>query len=153
VTLDLCGYTFKSESRRLDRVQVNYSKPGAAVSASNEVVAYRAGGAALAMRELATAAKTCPTGAQDSTIAGLASVRYRVRFLPTKGLPAGSIGLAVHIDFVRSGNHELVEAVTFCVRRGDILSLMYGFGGTDAQRQALALRSSAASAKRLATAS
>ena len=45
VTLDFCGGKYPSESLRTARYQVEYDKRGDTFSASNEVVAYKPGGA------------------------------------------------------------------------------------------------------------
>src|SRR5438105_15275448 len=61
-TLDLCGTSnYASESMRTARLQVNYLRPKGKYAISNEVVTYKAGGAAQAMRELAQHAAHCPT--------------------------------------------------------------------------------------------
>ena len=54
VTLNVCGAasTYPSESRRLTRLQVDYLKQKSTLGLSNEVVTYRPGGAAQAMREV-----------------------------------------------------------------------------------------------------
>src|SRR4051794_216979 len=52
VTLDICGFRFRSEQLRTDRLQVNYVRSGEPVKASNEVVTYRPGGSVQAMKEL-----------------------------------------------------------------------------------------------------
>ena len=52
-TLDLCGQTFRSEKMRVARVQLSWIRnTGGGPFLSNEVVAYKPGGAAQAMREL-----------------------------------------------------------------------------------------------------
>ena len=52
-TLDLCGTTnYPSEKLRTSRLQVNYLKNKSKLGISNEVVTYKAGGAAQAMREV-----------------------------------------------------------------------------------------------------
>src|ERR1700739_2731911 len=53
-TLDLCGTSnYGSEQLRSGRLQVDYLKPNAKLALSNEVVLYKSGGAAQAMREVA----------------------------------------------------------------------------------------------------
>ncbi|MBV9484526.1 MAG: hypothetical protein JO246_00550 [Frankiaceae bacterium] len=63
-TLDECGATYPSESKRDARIQVGYVTVDATgqqtQSASNEVVRYELGGTDQAYRELATAIRTCP---------------------------------------------------------------------------------------------
>src|ERR1700693_246739 len=51
-TLNLCGRTgYPSEKLRTARLQVDYLKRGVTIGLSNEVVAYKWGGATLAWRE------------------------------------------------------------------------------------------------------
>ncbi|HLW94445.1 MAG TPA: hypothetical protein VKS25_03620, partial [Solirubrobacteraceae bacterium] len=52
VTLDLCYYTYASESLRMARLQEGYLKAAGQPAVSNEVVVYRSGGAAAALSEL-----------------------------------------------------------------------------------------------------
>src|SRR5919107_1078574 len=44
VTLDMCGFRFTSEGRRVARLQTGYVRAGSKLALSNEVVSYRAGG-------------------------------------------------------------------------------------------------------------
>jgi hypothetical protein len=67
VTLDLCGYTFHTEALRLARLQVTYTRAGAPLI-SNEVVAYKPGGAASALREVRAAIAHCPAGYVSSGV-------------------------------------------------------------------------------------
>ena len=55
VTLDFCDAKYPSESLRTARYQVAYDKKGDAFSASNEVVAYKPGGAKQALTEVTRA--------------------------------------------------------------------------------------------------
>jgi hypothetical protein len=63
-TLDECGATYPSESRRDARIQVGYvtiTPAGQqAQTASNEVVRYQLGGTDQAFRELTAAIRSCP---------------------------------------------------------------------------------------------
>src|ERR671926_929750 len=62
VTMNLCGTKgYASEQLRTARRQVDYLKPNAPLGLSNEIVAYRRGGAAQAMREVLRHAATCPS--------------------------------------------------------------------------------------------
>ena len=61
VTMDLCGRTgYPSEKLRTARLQVNYLKRGTTLGLSNEVVAYKAGGAAQAMQRRSSHARSLP---------------------------------------------------------------------------------------------
>ena len=62
VTLDLCGRTgYPSEAKRIGRLQVDYLKQGSKLGLSNEIVVYKQGAAAQAMREVVRHAVTCPS--------------------------------------------------------------------------------------------
>src|SRR4051794_9091908 len=62
VTLNLCGAstTYPSEGRRVTRLQVDYLKQKSTLGLSNEVVTYKTGGAAQAMREVLQHVAKCP---------------------------------------------------------------------------------------------
>src|SRR5207244_6861793 len=70
VTLDMCGYDFRSESLRAARLQVDYEAPRKP-HVSNEVVRYRPGGVTQAFREIMQAWRTCPRGPVESRIQGV----------------------------------------------------------------------------------
>ena len=60
VTLDLCYSSYASEGLRMARLQEAYVKAAGQPAVSNEVVVYRAGGAAAALSELQATVKHCP---------------------------------------------------------------------------------------------
>lgn len=60
-TLDLCDGTFRSEAMRTDRIQVVFTDRNDRTVVSNEVVAYRPGGAERAYEELRLLVGHCPT--------------------------------------------------------------------------------------------
>ena len=70
-TLDFCSGTYPSESLRTARYQVSYEKKGNSFRASNEVVAYKAGGAKQALGEVTRAVSACKQG----TVKGPAGAR------------------------------------------------------------------------------
>jgi hypothetical protein len=82
VTLDMCGFGFPSEAKRLARYQVNYTKPGSP-TISNEVVSYVPGGAAQALTEVKRAVVRCPSTAVSSSVAGVGKITYRIKVLKT----------------------------------------------------------------------
>jgi hypothetical protein len=147
-TLDVCALSFPSESRRLDRIQVGYSTSGAAPAVSNEVVQYRVGGAAQALREAAAVARQC----RERTVKGSdgATVTYRVRRLEPRGLPAGSVALSLVATATSGKTRKTIQAVAVYVRSGDTLSGVYAYGGKQEARIALVLRLAAASQTKLA---
>ncbi len=87
-TLDLCLGGFLSEVRRVERVQVSYSRLDAA-DVSNEVVRYWPGGAKQALKEARAVSCT-----NKKRTRGGQSVTMTVHRLSPKGAPAGSVTLA-----------------------------------------------------------
>ena len=102
VTLDLCGFTFKSETLRTGRLQVNYLRKGS-LTLSNEVVSYRSGGAASAIDELDRAVATCPGTPVPSTVQGVGPLTYRLTRLTDNHLLPGYVALRVHISGKANG--------------------------------------------------
>ena len=150
VTLDMCGYKFGSEKLRTGRLQVNYVHSGHAVTLSNEIVSYQPGGAAQALEEVAYAASHCPSTPLKSAADGISSVSFRVspvRF--TEPLPAGSVAYAETISLTYKGKHTQQSDIVVYQIRGDVLSGVYGFGGTLAARTHATLASALESAKNL----
>jgi len=149
VTLDLCGYTFRSEQLRVARLQVNYVRPGSAVKLSNEVVVYRPGGAAEAMREVAAAARTCPKTPVSSTVQGVGPLSYRITRLTDSRLLPGAIALRLRIGGVVRGKRLSETVVSIYQWHGNVFSGVYGYGGTTATREAIATHAAAESAANL----
>lgn len=149
-TLDMCGYRFASEKLRIDRLQVNYVRSGGPVIVSNEVVSYQPGGAAQALEEVAYAASHCPSAPLRSLTKGVSSVSFKVSPVPLTGpLPAGSVAYAVTISLTYRGKQTQQNDIVVYQIRGDVLSGVYGFGGTLADRKRITLESAVASAKNL----
>ena len=149
-TLDLCGVKdYPSESLRLGRLQVDYLRQNTQLYLSNEVVTYKPGGAAQAMREVAQHAATCP----DKPIAfeGQPPLTYRVTRIRDPKLLPGAIALRVDVSGTIKG--KKVSAVRFAVyqREGNTLSGVYsyvaGTGVPAAAQEQFALHAAEASAK------
>jgi hypothetical protein len=124
VTLDLCGYRFRTESLRLARRQVAYVRRGTAVL-SNEVVAYKPGGAASALREIRTAIAHCPAGFVRSTVSGVGELKNRIEPIRAPGLLAGSIAFIDHITERLNGKTRTYETTLVYQARADVLSGVY----------------------------
>jgi hypothetical protein len=127
VTLDLCGYTFHSEALRLARLQVAYTRGGIPVI-SNEVVAYKPGGAASALRELRTAIAHCPTGYVSSNVRGTGQLKNSIQHISVSGLLPGSIAILDRITQKLNGKTTLFDAILVFQARRDVLSGVYGYG-------------------------
>jgi hypothetical protein len=148
VTLDLCGYRFKSEALRLARHQVAYVKQGAKPEAlSNEVVAYKSGGAARAMSELRAAIAHCPRGYVPSKVQGVGPMKNRLTPLAHRGLLPGTVAEVDSVTELRPNNTVASYVAIFVYQvRDDVLSGVYTFGAGSGP---LALRAAAAAARNL----
>lgn len=127
VTLDLCGYSFHSEALRLARLQVGYVRAGTPVI-SNEVVAYKPGGAASALRELRTAIARCPAGYVSSSVRGVGQLKNRIQHFNAAGTLPGSIAIVDHVTEKLNGKTRMYDAVLVFQARRDVLSGVYGYG-------------------------
>jgi hypothetical protein len=125
VTLDMCGFQFRSEGLRTGRLQVNYALSGK-VKVSNEVVRYGAGGAKLAIDELNRAVATCPSTPVSSTVQGLGPLTYRVSRLHAAGLLPMSVAMRLHISGTANGKSFSGTDVAVYQADGDYLSGVYG---------------------------
>jgi hypothetical protein len=149
VTLSMCGFAFPSEKLRTDRLQVNYVRAGAAVTLSNEVVIYRPAGAAQAMREVAGAVAQCPSGPDQTGIQGLGPLTYKLTRLRSAGLLPGYVAFRAHVKGKSQGKPFEDTAIIIYQRHGNVLSAVYGYGGTLASRTKTAVVAAKASAKNL----
>lgn len=130
-TLDLCGFSFPSESLRTARLQVAYRAPGKSLALSNEVVSYRPGGARQALREITHAAAACPHGPVQSTVPGVGAVdvTYRLQRLHDARLLPGSLALVVRVSGTINGARRSATEVVAYQVLGDLLSVVYASGG------------------------
>jgi hypothetical protein len=151
VTLDMCGFHFRSESSRSERLQTAYIRPGSTLSLSNEVVRYRPGGAAFAMREIAQAIRTCPRGPVPSTVHGVPPLTYRISRLSGagQGLLRDSILMKVTASGLLNGKKLTQTSFVVYERSGNILSGIYVYGGSLNARRAMAIHAAAESARNL----
>jgi hypothetical protein len=146
-TLDLCGTNnYPSEGLRTARLQVDYLKPNGQYKISNEVVVYKAGGAAQAMREVAAHAANCPN--KPIAVEGQKAT-FQITKLSDSKLIKGY--LAVQIRETATVKGKTVTAVYYAVyqRFGDVLSGVYSYGAPTPQQELLCLRAAEASAKNL----
>jgi hypothetical protein len=149
-TLDFCDRRYPSESLRTARLQVLYTKPGAPFKASNEVVTYRSGGAGQALREMVQAAATCPQGTVKHPPSGVSRLVRHSRRLPVhSGLLPGAVAILDSETGVVNGRRVKVETVAVFQVRRNVLSGVYGQGGSAAALQAATLRAAQRSAANL----
>ncbi len=151
-TLDLCGTkNYPSESLRSDRLQVDYLKQNSALGLSNEVVTYKDGGAAKALREVAQHAQTCPS--KPIAFEGQPPLVYHFTHIKDPKLLQGYVALRIDISGTIKG--KSVQAVRFAVyqRFGNVLSGVYSYalgpGVSSATQQAFVLHAAEMSAKAL----
>ena len=127
VTLDLCGYTFHTEALRVARLQVAYAR-GATPVVSNEVVAYKPGGAASALHELRTAIANCPGGYVTSKVRGIGQLKNSITRLSVSGSLPGTVAILDRITQKLNGKTTQFDAVLVFQARRDVLSAVYGYG-------------------------
>ncbi|HLY94591.1 MAG TPA: hypothetical protein VKP14_07070 [Gaiellaceae bacterium] len=149
-TLDLCGTkNYPSESLRTSRLQVNYLKNKSKLGISNEVVTYKAGGAAQAMREVTQHATTCPNHEIDPGENKLPPLLFTIKRIKDSHLLKGY--LAVQIRVRGSYKSQHIDETSYAVyqRRGNLLSGVYSFGPATEAQQMLCLHAAEQSAKNL----
>jgi hypothetical protein len=149
VTLDLCGRSgYPSEKLRVARLQLDYLKPGAKIGLSNEIVAYKHGGAAQAMREVIHHARTCPRTPINPG-PGLPPLRFTMTLLKGPKLLKGYLFVRVRVQGKVQGKE--VDQISYAVyqRRGDVLSGTYSFGAPTKAQETFALHAAQQSALNL----
>jgi hypothetical protein len=136
VTLDLCGFSYVSDTFRTSRIQLGYQHPRKALALSNEVVRYRATGAQRARNELNLAVKRCPSSWKLTRLRD-------ARLLPI------SLALDARITGTRNGKPAVANVLFVYQIQGNVLSAVYTYGGTAAARRSFGMRAAALSAKNL----
>lgn len=150
-TLDLCGTkNYPSEALRLDRVQVDYLRQNAKLKLSNELVRYKPGGAAQAMREVVQHADHCPK--KPIAFEGNPPLRYTLTRIHDPKLLKGYVALREHLTGTVLGKR--VDQTLFIVyqRFGNVLSGIYSYsvpGYPIAAQQAFCLHAAEQSARNL----
>lgn len=128
-TLDLCGTkNYASEQLRTARIQVNYLKQRAKLGISNEVVQYKKGGAAQALREVVQHAATCPHHKIDPGENNLPPLLFTLTRIKDSKLLKGYVAVKIRVTGRFKG--KAVDDTSFAVyqRFGDVLSGIYSFG-------------------------
>jgi hypothetical protein len=150
VTLDLCYYTFASEAYRTARLQLGYAKSTTAPSVSNEVVAYRGGGAATALQELRQAVKDCPSTPRKGPAVGEQQpVTWHLTPLTEPDLTTQYVAVRAYVSGLVNGKTR--SATTFAIYQfsGNIMSGVYGYGTNPAATLALTVHAAQQSARNL----
>jgi hypothetical protein len=149
VTLNLCGTGYASEQLRTTRLQLNYANRSAPVAISNEVVTYRADGAAQAMREVVRRVARCPHHPIETGEKGSPKLMFKLTRISDPHLLRGYVALRVDVTGTLNGKHVATTSYAIYQRRGNVLSGIYSFGGTSAAQRTLALHTAEASARNL----
>jgi hypothetical protein len=149
VTLNLCGLDYPSERLRTARRQYNYLKNATALGLSNEVVVYRKGGAAQAMREVAAHAASCPNRPMPSGVKGVPPLKSVITRVTIPGLLKGYVAVRVRTTGTIKGKH--VDQISYAVyqRSGNVLSGVYSFGPATTAQLQLCIRAAQESARNL----
>jgi hypothetical protein len=151
-TLDLCGTkNYASETLRTSRLQVNYLKRNATLGLSNEVVTYKSGGAAQAMREVISHAVNCPRGKVDPGEDNLPPLFFTITRLKDSRLLKGYLAVRIRVTGkLRNGTH--VDETSYAVyqRSANVLSGVYSFQRpTTSAQQIFCLHAAEQSARNL----
>jgi hypothetical protein len=143
-TLSECNLKFPSEKLRLARDQVTFQRGQLDPAIANEIVRYKTGGAAVALRDARAIAKRCPKGAVTSPNAAITTVvkplKVNSKFLP------GYVALEIHVFGTVNGKNASLDGDALYQRRGDVLSGVYAYGGDPAVRKRLLQHTAAQSA-------
>lgn len=129
VTLNLCGTDYPSESRRLTRLQTNYLHRNTTLGISNEVVTYRPGGAAQALREVTQHAVNCPHHPVDSGTKGLPKLLFEITRIKDTRLLKGYLAVRIRTSGIINGKHISQISCAVYQRYGDVFSGVYSFAG------------------------
>jgi hypothetical protein len=149
-TLDLCGRQgYSSEKLRVDRLQVDYIKKQTRLGLSNELVRYKPGGAAKAMREVLQHATSCPSHAIKTGDSTVPVAKFTITRVHDPKLLPGAV--AVRVRAVATLKGKRYDQVSYAVyqRVGDVLSGVYSFGPNTPAQLRFALHAAEASAKTL----
>lgn len=150
-TLDVCGTkNYPSEKLRASRLQVNYLKAKSKIGLSNEVVSYKTGGAAQALREVTLHATTCPNDRKiDPGENNLPPLLFNITRLKHAHLLKGYLAIKVRVRGTYLGKH--VDETSYAVyqRQGSVLSGVYSFGPNTVAQMQLCLHAAEQSARNL----
>jgi hypothetical protein len=150
VTLDLCGRGgYPSEARRTARLQVDYLKSRATIGLSNEVVAYKPGGAAQAMREVIAHAASCPKGVIATGDPNVPKAKFTITRIHDSRLLKGALAVKVRVQATVGGKKFDQTSYAVYQRVGNVLSGTYSFGANTPAQLTLALHAAEQSAKNL----
>jgi hypothetical protein len=126
ITLDMCAADFRSENLRVARHQVDFRSADRRSRLSTETVAYRSGGATLAMKEIRHALARCPSGFVRSHVAGVPL--FKQRYAPLSVEPGWEPDtIATRVTEIDKSGRSFPGVVIY-QRRGNILNGTYAWG-------------------------
>jgi hypothetical protein len=141
-TFIACGFTKVdgSDYARVDRLQSSWLSKGwasqdptkAQVKVASEVVAYRPGGVAAAMKSYAAAPKSCPKTRFDKGVSGAVKAVQ-----PPAGLPKGTVVLGQAITYK---NKVKTTGYIVAIPAGNVLGLLYIEGVASDPKAVIATR-------------
>ena len=141
-TFIACGYAKVdgSDFARVDRIQSSWLSKGwasqdptkAQVKIASEVVAYRPGGVAAALKSYQSAPKTCPKTRFDKGVTGVVKASK-----PPAGLPKGTVVLLQNITYK---NKVTTTGFIIAIPAGNVLGLLYVEGVATDPKTVLANR-------------
>jgi hypothetical protein len=144
VSLDYCGFTFRTEELRTGRRQVSIVDGAGQSAGSVEVIVYRPGAAAAAMTEMRRAIEQCPDELVPSVVKGVPPLRYVATPLPDpEVISLASDRIAISVTATPEAGEALHRTLVF-QRRGRIIIAAY------ADDDPTALAHARSAAKRLA---
>jgi len=154
ITLDLCGRkNYPSEKLRTNRLQVNYAAKGNNLGLSNEVVAYKPGGAQQAMHEVTQHATHCPKTPVVTGEAGVPPLRFTITRLSDSKLLKGYLAVKIRVrgSVNVNGKAQRVDQTSYAVyqRLGNVLSGTYSYGPNTPAQLAFELHAAEQSAANL----
>jgi len=154
ITLDLCGRkNYPSEKLRTNRLQVNYAAKGNNLGLSNEVVAYKPGGAQQAMHEVTQHATHCPKTPVVTGEAGVPPLRFTITRLSDSKLLKGYLAVKIRVrgSVNVNGKAQRVDQTYYAVyqRLGNVLSGTYSYGPNTPAQLAFELHAAEQSAANL----
>jgi hypothetical protein len=147
-TLDLCGRQgYASEKLRVDRLQVNYLKQHTTLGLSLEVVRYKPGGTAQALREVGLHAMTCPSTPIDTGEKGVGPLKFTITPIHDAKLLKGYVAVKVRA-VGKLTNGTKVDQTSYAVYQalGDVLAGVYSFGPNTPEQLQFELRAAEHSA-------
>jgi hypothetical protein len=150
VTLDLCDYTFASESERAARIQEQYVKSATLPAVSNEVVAYRPGGTVAALLELQGAVRSCPSTPRTGPSVGeQVPTTFHLTRLTVPHLTASYVAVRINETATISGREQTISGDAIYQFRDNVMSAVYGHGQDAAATVALTVHAAQAAARNL----